>query len=508
MTTEQPVRRRSSAMIGLAGAGVVLLVALFDWATGPEVSLSIFYLLPSTLVAWSAGRRLGVALGIWSALLWLLVELNWGRHYLNPVVPFVNALLQMGMTIAAVVMTSAVAERERRLQEEIATRRETEAKLNLLRENLELRVAERSASAEKRATELSRSEAVLRRQTSLLKSILTSMGDGVVVADETGLIRLYNSTAARLLQIGPAEPGRSEWSDEPRLSLSELLAAYPGSAPILAAALKGGSVDGLELCSRLSDYPEEIWLAMTTRKLIDDSGELQGVVFVFNDVTQRKRMERLVADVIEREQQRIGQDLHDGLGQHLVSTGFAIKMLRDRLAEQNLPEVAETDDIGELINSAISQTRNLARGLYPVKLEGEGLASALEELSENISRSSNVVCRFEAKGAPTIFDPMVGTNLYRLAQEALNNALRHGKAKHISIRLDQNNSAVILTVANDGSRYDAPPANHRGMGLHIMQYRARLIGAEFQIGPGFKDGTVVRCAVANLKGPDSLHDRD
>jgi len=458
-------------------------------------------------VAWYAGSGGGIVIGVISAFAWLGVELAWHRTYSHHLIPYSNGILQLAVTIFSAVVTAAVAERNRKLQAEIAVRLATEAQLNALNETLELRVAERSAAAENRAEELSRSEAALHRQTSILKSILISMGDGVVVTDKAGNIRLHNPTAAALLKIPSAAGAGSEWADAAGtgVKLPGLLRSYAIAEHVLGQSLNGESFDGVEFGSRSESARPESWLSMTTRPLVDDQGAFQGVVFVFSDITARKQIDRLVADVSEREQQRIGQDLHDGLGQHLVSTAFAANMLKDRLAEKKLPEAGDAGEIADLLNAAITQSRNLARGLYPIKLEGEGLASALEELASNTSRKAGIECGCQLHPSALVYDASVSANLYRLAQEAINNALKHGQPQQILIRLWRQGSVLTLTVINDGRKFAPPGPGNQGMGLHIMNYRARIIGAELNIEPGAAGGTVVHCSVPILEQPKSLH---
>ncbi len=325
------------------------------------------------------------------------------------------------------------------------------------------------------------------------------MGEAVIVTDSVGLIRLYNPAAARLLGSSPEWAEVSEWSDTMESRLSDLLESYAGAESAVSQALSGASIDAIELSKPQAQKAESAWLSVTARPLIDELGHLHGVVFVLSDITARKEMENLVANVSEWEKQRIGQDLHDGLGQYLVSTEFAARFLKDRLAEKGMAEAAAVQEIAELLNNAISQSRALARGLFPVKLEEEGLFSALEELADNISRNSHVACRFISQPSVLVFDPVVASNVYRLAQEAANNAIRHGSPKTIVIRLEQKGAAVALTVSNDGRPFVPPSPENPGLGLRIMRHRAGMIGAELDIGPGADGGTIVQCLAPNLR---------
>jgi two-component system CheB/CheR fusion protein len=154
-----------------------------------------------------------------------------------------------------------------------------------------------------------------------------------------------------------------------------------------------------------------------------------------------------------------------------------------------------------MIHDGISQARHLARGLYPVRLEIEGLASALEELAETTQARNNVSCQFSCEEQVLIHDPVAGNNLYRIAQEAVNNALKHGHCRNISIGLGAVDEEVILTVKDDGVGFPAGLASSVGMGLHIMNYRARMIRASLDIRPGAGGGTIVICSFHNDSFP-------
>jgi signal transduction histidine kinase len=498
--------RSNKSLSWLIGAVMLVVIGICDKSTGPDLPLAPFYLIPTAYVAWNIGRIPGFSMATLSSVCWLAVELAWRRKYSLPLAPYWTALLQLGVSIFSAGLTAAVSEREQKLKVEVAVRKQAEAELNHVNSTLERRVAERSAAAEKRAEDLARSEAAVRHRTGILKSILTNMGEAVVVTDTTGVIRLFNPAAARLLEIEPGGADASEWSDRFELSLSERLEPFAGAQPALASALRGAPVDGLELSTHQGKKTETAWLSMTARLLGDDLEGPHGVVFVFSDITARKEMEKLAANVSEWEKQRIGQDLHDGLGQHLVSTEFAARFLKDRLAEKGLSEAAAAQEIAELLNNAISQSRDLARGLFPVKLEEEGLFSALEELAGNITRNSHVACRFQSHPSVLVYDPIVASNLYRLVQEAATNALKHAGPTSIVIRLEQRGATLTLTVVNDGRPFVTPKPGNPGMGLRIMHYRAGMIGAELDIRPGPDGGTIMQCSAPNLKRRKNEYD--
>ena len=233
-------------------------------------------------------------------------------------------------------------------------------------------------------------------------------------------------------------------------------------------------------------------LEISTR-LIDDAGEASEVESIGRDITERKRLEREILEVSNREQRRIGHDLHDGVCQQLAATTYLIDILADQLAEKNCPESAEAERIGRLISQANVQTRNIARGLFPVKLEESGLPSALKELAANTAAFFKNECRCECDAALPELENSVALHLYYIAQEAVLNASKHGKAPHVAIELRQTDDRLQLTVEDDGIGLPAPALPVTGMGLRIMRYRARVIGGTLDLRARPAGGTQIRC---------------
>ena len=225
----------------------------------------------------------------------------------------------------------------------------------------------------------------------------------------------------------------------------------------------------------------------------DDTGQpvrMQGTV---QDITERKRLEQQIIEVSEDEQKRIGQELHDGLGQHLTGIAFLSKALEQKLAVQSLPEAMDAGEIVKFVNQGISQTRALARNLFPVELEDNGLMSALEQLASNVNKLFGISCTFTCDNPVLVHDRIAAINLYRIAQEAANNAAKHSKADRIRIALAAADGKIHLSVTDDGIGFDPTGrANHEGMGCHIMRYRADMLGASLLIQKAAGSGTEVR----------------
>jgi signal transduction histidine kinase len=217
------------------------------------------------------------------------------------------------------------------------------------------------------------------------------------------------------------------------------------------------------------------------------------------DVTERKRLEKAVLEVSTREQRRIGQDLHDGLGQHLTGIAFMGKVLEDRLAEASLAEASEAAKIVRLVNESIKMTRDLARGLLPVVAEARGLMSALDRWAGEVSDLFHVACRFECRHPVLIHDGTLADHLFHLAQEAVNNAIKHGRPRNITIGLASVNGRGTLTVQDDGLGFETASGSHSGLGLRIMRYRAKMIGGSLEVNSNPGMGTVVTCLFPTLR---------
>ena len=214
------------------------------------------------------------------------------------------------------------------------------------------------------------------------------------------------------------------------------------------------------------------------------------------EITENKRLEREVQEISESEKRRIGQDLHDGLGQYLTGIACMVKVVEQKLASRDLPEAGDVKKITAMVNETISQARDLARGLSPVELENNGLQAALAELASRVSRT-NVNCTVKGPSFTKVYDNAAAIHLYRIAQEAVNNAIKHGRAKNITIGLNTQNNQVELTVQDDGCGFPKNPGKNSGMGLRVMNYRAGMIGATVSIGSADPCGTLVRCVMSN-----------
>ncbi len=208
-------------------------------------------------------------------------------------------------------------------------------------------------------------------------------------------------------------------------------------------------------------------------------------------------VEKAILETIEEEQRRIGQDLHDGLCQQLAGVALLAKALARKLTTVAPGEAAEAAEIADLVSQSINQTRDLARGLAPVEIEMEGFAPALQKLASSVERLHHISCAFgydELIWFNYPHTPLLTTHLYRIAQEAVNNAAQHGKAKHITITLITVQNKGLLTIRDDGVGFPAGFNENPGLGLRSMRHRCKMINARLKVSPISGGGTVVACS--------------
>lgn len=211
------------------------------------------------------------------------------------------------------------------------------------------------------------------------------------------------------------------------------------------------------------------------------------------EMAERERLEAALIQVSEAQQRNIGRELHDGLGQHLTSIAFFGATLQQKLDEQARPEAEAAQRIVKLVNQSIDMTRRVARGLYPAGMESEGLAAALEQLTDNTRVLKGISCVLRADPDARVNDPLVAINLYRIAQEAINNAVKHSQAKHLRIDLacvDGKNHR--LSVSDDGIGFDPECIEQsHGLGMHSLRARASLLGGSLEIERNTQGGTTI-----------------
>jgi signal transduction histidine kinase len=213
-----------------------------------------------------------------------------------------------------------------------------------------------------------------------------------------------------------------------------------------------------------------------------------------DEIAERERLEKVILEISERERRNLGHDLHDGLGQHLTGTSLTGQILVEKLQARNADESTDAKRLVALIEDAIEQTRRLAKGLVLADIERDGLPAALQELASAGTEQSRVACEFRCEGIASV-DESTTVHLYRIAQEAVSNALRHSKARCIEIALANLADGLTLTVCDNGTGLPPPAARGHGLGLRIMAHRATIIGAKFAIEQAPSGGTRMTCVL-------------
>lgn len=254
-----------------------------------------------------------------------------------------------------------------------------------------------------------------------------------------------------------------------------------------------------------------VWLLTSLRTLQRDLERRvqQRTLSLTREMAERERLEGEILKVSEREQRRIGHDLHDSLCQHLTATALAGQVLSEKLAVKSLPEAADADKIVDLVEEGITMARDMARGLLPVEMETEGLMAAFQELAASLTERSRTRCEFQLEAPVLIQDDATATHLYRIAQEAASNAIRHGKAKHIVIGLSERDGQVALTVQDDGVGLPETWSKSKGLGIRIMAHRAAMAGGTLSVLPAPAGGTIITCLLPRTPAlPESADDEN
>ncbi|MCU0757979.1 MAG: PAS domain S-box protein [Steroidobacteraceae bacterium] len=328
-----------------------------------------------------------------------------------------------------------------------------------------------------------RDERMLRLQA----RILETMSEGVVLVDSRGAICLTNPAFDELFGYRAGELAGGPIERLFRLDA----AARRGADRRLRAQRAGDRAEPIELECLRRDGTAFAAACVVTPLSIDGA---EHWLAVLNDVTERKLLERQILEVSNREQQRIGNDLHDGLGQELTGVALMLRGLATQVRRAHPEAIGEVDEIVGLLNQSIHNARTLARGLSPVSLERGGLVSALRTLAARTRETYGLATTLRTRLAqPLRLDEGAASHLYRIVQEALSNAMRHGRATRVRIQLSSDEAAIRLSVHDNGR--GLPPESQRpsGLGLRTMRYRAHVVGGDLLVANHRLGGTIVRC---------------
>lgn len=341
-------------------------------------------------------------------------------------------------------------------------------------------------------TERHRLELELRETTENLRAILNATVDAIITIDERGVIVGANASTERMFGYTEKEligsnvnilmpsPYREEHDEYLRHYLKTAKAHIIGVGREVEGRHKDGSTFPIDLA--VSQFHDKTGMMFT------------GIV---RDIRDRKQLERYLADNRIEEQRRLAQELHDGLGGLLTGIGMLAKTLQLKLEGASLSESSQAADIVQHIRDAHEQVRRFSHGLLPVEVASGGLRVALDELAKQTSKNGGLGCQFECIGDVAVHSPVHATHLYRIVQEAVSNAIRHGHATQLVIRLEVIGHRLTLSVGDNGVGIHDSSDSYMGMGLRIMRYRANQIGAQISMQPAESGGTLVVCKYSN-----------
>lgn len=344
-------------------------------------------------------------------------------------------------------------------------------------------------------------EQKLRESEARARSILRTTVDAIITIDERGSIRTFNKAAENLFQFGSSEvigKNVNVLMPQPyRREHDEYLENYhqTGERKIIGIGreVTGKRKDG-------STFP--MYLAVSE---VNVNGQ-RIYTGIIRNISEQRRLEQEVLRISEHERHRIGQDLHDGLGQMLTGISMISKNIALSLKEDGHPLAEDVNEITSLIKEADEYARGLSRNLIPVEFDSQGLAASIERLTGNAEKLFGISCTLHSTNNLHFDDSTSLVNLYRIVQEATSNAVKHGNAETVEITLDANMERILLKIEDDGTGFPENWEKHKGLGVRIMQFRARLIGANLKISTSRLGGAAIIITLLSVGSSYSITD--
>jgi PAS domain S-box-containing protein len=327
-------------------------------------------------------------------------------------------------------------------------------------------------------------EMELLKEKEKLENITDSVNCGLLVLDDQARVAYANSVSQKW--FGPLKQivGELCWEIFKHKNPEKECAALK--------AMQTGKTVRSDIFMKSVDGEDKLFYVIAT-PVKDSNGKIHQITEVVVDITERKKMEKALLEIEEREQQRIGYELHDGLGQMLMGITLKSQNLESQLKEKSIPEAEDVSRITFLLEKTKEQLRLLMKGMLPVEMNVEGLSAALEELAWNTKEIFNVPCVFRCNMPVQLCNKIKNIHLFRIAQEAVANAVKHGRPERIEISLSRENDEFELTITDDGAGIPEISKETNGLGLKIMNYRAEMIGASLDIQSEIDRGTSITC---------------
>ncbi len=320
--------------------------------------------------------------------------------------------------------------------------------------------------------------------------LIATMSDSLFLVDKEGIIRSVSPSTLSLL-----DGNKDIVLNQPFERFFNTNHLYREQ---IAAHLYKEQMQNIDTWCRTVNGTE-IPVLFSSSPKYDDNGEIQGAVCVVRDISELRRLEKEVIAIEGREQLRIGHDLHDGLGQHLTGIALGCKALEQKSVEGTEIKKDDIKDITTMVNQATEMVCRLSKGLSPIEMQHSGLYQGLHELAEATKEIFSVTCRIDGDAPVEYTNEVFIMHIYRIAQEAITNAVKHGKATDIQLKLYQHNGKICLQIIDNGTGIPEAAVRSQGMGLRIMRYRARIIGASLDISRGRQAGTIITCTIPHYE---------
>lgn len=445
-----------------------------------------------------AGYFFMAAAGL-SILFWLLesalhvIFFNDARFIEHVFLPDEHELLMRLIVVSAIFLLSIYAHSfyKSRTIEKKLTNYQTH-----LKELVEDRTAELQAANELLIEEINDHRLTEEKYRSLFTNMLDGFAYHKIIADECSKPVDYV-----FLEVNKSFEGLTGLKKEDIIGkrVTEVIPGINNIEPDLISLYGTVALTGRDITFEFYFEPFQKWYSISA--YCPEPGYF---VSIFEDITERQNLQKAVIEIEDRERRRIGHDLHDGLGQLLTGLAFKIRGLGRKLEKGNFEGAAEAADLSVLIDEAKEQASYLSRGLSPIEMDEEGLMNALKALSLNSTKIFNTPCTFTCEEPVTIHNETALTQLYRIAQEAVTNAVKYAESSHIEIILEKDHDRIIMTIKDNGIGIQEHAARKGGMGLKIMNYRAGLINASLDIRRYTAGGTIITCAYAGASEKKEL----